>query len=125
MDLNTLVTWIGTLLAGAVGVGVGYGTLREQIRTFKHEFTSYKLAQVEQYVTVKERLEKMENKTEKQVGYEKCKDLRDGCVDRTAVQFTDISRQISENRQIVTAAIADLNKTIGRVEQFMLKNGRS
>jgi hypothetical protein len=133
--LNMIITWVISFVAGAFGVGVGYATLRTQLKAFIHEFDVYKdtassaaaAASViagEQLINIKERVSKIEGKTEAQVGYDRCRDMRDECNRRLGVQISDLSRQVSENRTIVTTALQEIHTFIGRVDAHMAVNGR-
>ncbi len=139
MDLahwHIIIGWIITALAGAFGIGVGYAVLKTDMASFKHEFRTYKdtetaaaaaaaIVASEQLTTIKERVAKVEGKMESQVGYDRCHDMRDECSNRMSVQIADLSRQISMNRDVVINQMRETEKFIGRVEQFMLKNGHN
>ena len=139
--LTMLISWALTGIAGAFGVGVGYGVIREQLKSFKTEFKTYKetatsaaaaaaIVASEQLTTIKERVSKVEGRVEWQVPYDRCRDMRDDCnkgrEDSTkaiTTQILDLSRQISETRAFMTAALSDLQKIVGRVEAHMDRNG--
>lgn len=133
--LNMIITWGISFLAGAFGVGVGYATLKTQLKAFIHEFEVYKdtasaasaasaVIAGEQLINIKERVAKIEGKTESQVGYDRCRDMRDDCNRRLAVQISDLSKQVSENRHVVTTALQEIHTFIGRVDAHMTTNGK-
>ena len=80
------------------------------------------LASNERDAALKERLSSIEKKIDSQVGYGRCKDMRDECNVRIISQLAEISRQISANRDTVIAQMKETDKFIGRVEQFIKDN---
>jgi hypothetical protein len=128
------VTWIITALAGAFGIGVGYAVLKTDLSAFKNEVKTYKdtasaaaaaaaIVASEQLVSIKERVSKVEDKMEFQVGYDRCKDMRGECNDRVLAQLKELNEQIKTNRETVIGQMRETEKFIGRLEQYMLKNG--
>ncbi len=129
---HIIIGWGITALAGAFGIGVGYADLKTDLAAFKHEFRLYAAAAAsaaivasEQLMSIKERMSKVEGKMESQVGYDRCHDMRDECSSRLSVQLTELTRQIQANRDVVVNQMRETEKFIGRVEQFMLKNGKN
>ena len=80
------------------------------------------VAMNERDTALKERLTRIEGKIDTQVGYGRCKDMRDECTVRIISQLAEISRQISVNRATVIGQMKETDKFIGRVEQFMKDN---
>jgi hypothetical protein len=76
----------------------------------------------ERDAALKDRLTRIENKIDTQVGYGRCKDMRDECSSRIISQLAEISRQITANRDTVIGHMKETDKFIGRVEQFMKDN---
>jgi len=138
-DLSTLhmiVTWGGTFIAGAFGVGVGYATIREQLRSFKEELRNYKetaaaaaaaaaILAAQELTSVKERVSRVEGKSELQVGTPRCGEMRDECQNRISSQLSELSVQVDGNREVVTEYINNLQKFVGRVERYMEENGHN
>jgi hypothetical protein len=130
-----IISWVITALGGAVGVGIGYATLKQGMRSVREEFIIHKqvvaaaaaaaaIIASEQLTTIKERAAKIEEKLEGQVGYNRCRDMREDCNRELSKQINVLATQVQENRTIVTAALNDLQKFVGRVEQFMERNGK-
>jgi hypothetical protein len=133
---NIYISWIITALVGAFGIGVGYAVLKTDMSGFKNEFRAYvhsasaaataaAILATEQLTGVKTRVEKMESKIDFQVGYDRCKDMRSDCNDRIVLQLTELSRQVAGNREAVVTQMREVEKFIGRVEQFLIKNGKA
>lgn len=123
VDWGLAITWGGTFLSGAFGIGVGYATLRERLKSFQREFILYKetmastaasaaLVAMRDYSYQKEHVDKMEVKIDASIPYKQCKDFRDNCSERISTQLNDLSKQMT-----------NLQKFVGRVEQFMKENG--
>lgn len=143
------ITWIITALAGAFGIGVGWTVLKEQVKSQRAEFKSYTESAQREFITykeaasvaataaataataaanaqslaLKERLTRIEEKIDTQVGYPRCKDMRDECNTRIVSQLAEIVKQIQVNRETVLSQMKETEKFIGRVEQFMQRNG--
>ena len=144
MDLSlvNLINWLGPFVAGVFGVGVGYATLREQLKSIRTEFSieiramradlnayresnaaavaSALTVSIEKSEAIKERVAKVEHKNDEQVGYVRCKDMREECSSRIIVQLSDLSRQVSENRNVVVNWMQSVDKILGRVEQYLI-----
>lgn len=134
--INMIFTWGGSFLAGAFGIGVGYATLREQLKAYKAEFLAYQSTATaaaaaaaslaaNELSHVKERVAKIDGKLEMQVGHPMCTEMRKGCQDGISKQLSALSSQVFENRTVVTEYITALQKFVGRVELYMEKNGMS
>ena len=80
------------------------------------------VAMNERDAALKDRLTRIENKIDTQVGYGRCKDMRDECSSRIISRLAEISRQIASNRDTVIGQMKETDKFIGRVEQFMKDN---
>lgn len=133
---HIIIGWGITALAGAFGIGVGYAVLKTDLAAFKHEFRIYKdtasaaaaaaaIVASEQLTSIKERIAKVEGKTESQVGYDRCRDMRDECNNRIVSQLAELTKQVNANRETVINQMRETEKFIGRVEQFMLRNGQN
>ena len=134
--INIFISWGVTFFTGILGIIVGYAKLKQQLKSFIHEFEIYKdtataaaaaatIVAGEQLVTIKERVLRVESKQEAQVGYDRCRDMRDDCSQKLAKQINDLSIQVNENRQIVTTALQDIYKFIGRIDSHILLNGKN
>jgi hypothetical protein len=128
------ITWIITALAGAFGIGVGYAVLKTDLSGFKSEFRIYKetisasaaaaASMAAQQIThIEDRIERVESRIEEQVGYNRCKDMREDCNRRVVTQLSELGKAIQTNREVVIAQMRETEKFIGRVEEFMKKNG--
>lgn len=133
--LNMLVTWGGTFIAGAFGVGVGYATIREQLKNFRVEFENYKHNANAAIVAasnisnndmtyVKERIAKIEGKAELQVGQPRCTEMQTACQGRISDQLATLSEQVIENRDTMVDYMTSIQKFVGRVELFMERYGK-
>jgi hypothetical protein len=131
---NIYVSWIITALVGAFGIGVGYAVLKADLSSFKREFQTYvhtaasaaaaaAILAGEQLTGVKQRVDKLEDKLQLQVGYDRCKDMRSECNERIVSQLQELNRQITNNRDTVISQMRETEKFMGRVEQYLIKNG--
>lgn len=141
--LNVYITWLITAVAGAFGIGIGYAVLKTDLANFKHEFQAYRdatsasasgiastaaatsgvvVATSEQLISLKERVYRIEGKQESQVGWVHCREMRDDCGERIGAQLAEITKQITNNRDVVVAQMKESDKFIGRVEQFIKNN---
>jgi hypothetical protein len=130
-----IVSWCITALGGAVGVGVGYATLKQTIKNIQLNFETFKLTNAaavaaaatvasEQLTTIKERAAKVEGKLEGQISYDRCRDMREDCNRTISKQINELSKQVQENRTTVTDSLKELQGFVGRVEQYMERNGK-
>jgi len=103
---NIFIALGGTFLAGMFGVGVGYQVVKGAIAD--HE----------------KRLVKIELKLDSQVGLMQCDRNRLSCSSTLENQLSDLSKQIETNRNVVTGYMQRIENFVGRVSQFMEKNGQ-
>jgi predicted DNA-binding protein YlxM (UPF0122 family) len=103
---NIFITLGGTFLAGVFGVGVGYQVVKSAISD--HE----------------KRLVKIELKLDNQVGLVQCDRNRLSCSSTLEKELANLAEQIETNRNVVTDFFQRIENFMGRVTQFMEKNGQ-
>jgi len=106
--VNWFLQYGAPFLSGAFGIGVGWGIIREKIKSIDK-------SQKE----LKERVIRNEMKLERQVGVPSCSTLRIECQNRISGQLMDIKGDIKENRNVVLDIVEENHKKMEEMFRFI------
>ena len=107
-SVNWFLHYSAPFLSGAFGIGVGWGVIRERVRSLDKSQKD-----------LKERVAKNEGKLERQVGTPSCGFLRTECQDRISRQLIEIKAEIKENRDFVVDIVEENHKKMEEMFRFI------